>query len=589
MTNQQIAEILRNVAAAYSIKNERKYYFQIVAYQRAADAIDNSTTELKDLYQQNALESLPGIGPSIKSHIEELIKTKKVTHFKWVFKDIPETVFTLIKIPSFGPKKAYRLAKTFHLKNPKTVIDDLEKLAKKGKIAPLAGFGKKSEEDIIRSISEYRQGKMKLNRMTLPYATELAEKVVDYLKQSKYVKRVEPLGSLRRMVSTIGDIDIAVATDNPKEVMNHFTEYPYIERVIEKGDYSSSILVSGGKQIDLMVQPTEAFGSLLQHFTGSKAHNIHLREYALKKGLSLSEHGIKNLKTSNGNIQKYKSEEEFYHALGMDFVPPELREDNGEIELAIGHDLPKLVELSDIKGDLHIHSNFPIEPSHDLGRSTMDDLIEKATSLRYEYLGFSEHNPSISKHNDNELHEILKKRDKKIDKILSSKKSVRIFKLLEVDILPSGKLAIDNASLDLLDGAIVSIHSSFSMNTEVMTKRVLEGLSHPKVKILAHPTGRLINERQGFNLDWDKLFEFCAKNNKAIEINSWPSRLDLPDSLVKKALYYNIKFVINTDSHAAHQMDLMKYGISVARRGWAKKSDILNTLPYNEFRNWLNK
>lgn len=589
MTNQEIAEILRNVAAAYSIKNESKYYFQIVAYQRAADAIDNSTTELKDLYKQDALETLPGIGPSIKSHIEELLKTNKVTHFKWVFKDIPDAVFPLIKIPSFGPKKAYRLTKTFHLKDPKTVIDELDKLAKEGKIAPLAGFGKKSEEDIIRSISEYKQGKMKLKRMTLPYAAELAEKVVEYLKKSNYVEKIEPLGSLRRMVSTIGDIDIAVATNNPKEVLDYFTKYPYKERVIEKGDFSSSILVSGGKQIDLMVQKKEAFGSLLQHFTGSKAHNIHLREYALKKGLSLSEHGIKSSKILNGKIQKYKSEADFYNAIGMDWIPPELREDGGEIELAIGHDLPELVTLSDIKGDLHIHSNFPIEPSHDLGRSKMEDLVEKASNLKYEYLGFSEHNPSISRHNEEELREILKKRNKKIDKILSSNKSVRIFKLLEVDILPSGKLAIDESSLELLDAAIVSIHSSFSMNTETMTKRVLKGLSHPKAKILAHPTGRLINERQGFNLEWDKLFLFCVKNNKAIEINSWPSRLDLPDALVRKALEYGVKFIINTDSHAAHQMKLMKYGISVARRGWAKKSDILNTLPYNEFRNWLEK
>jgi DNA polymerase (family 10) len=589
MTNQEIAEILRNVAAAYSIKNERKFYFQIVAYQRAADAIDNSTTELKDLYKQNALESLPGIGPSIKSHIEELLKTNKVTHFKWVFKDIPDTVFLLIKIPSFGPKKAYRLVKQFNLKNSKTVIDDLEKLAMRGKIASLAGFGEKSEDDIIRSITEYKQGKMKLKRMTLPYAVELAEKVTNYLKKSKYVKKAEPLGSLRRMLSTIGDIDIAVATDKPKKVIEYFTKYPYKERVIEKGNYSASILVSGGKQIDLMVQPIESFGSLLQHFTGSKAHNIHLREYALKKSLSLSEHGIKNLKIPNGKIAKYESEENFYKAIGMDFIQPELREDSGEIELAIGHELPRLVELSDIKGDLHIHSNFPIEPSHDLGRSSMNDFIKKAKCLNYEYLGFSEHNPSISKHNDKELHEILKKRDKKIDKILSSNKSVRIFKLLEVDILPSGKLAVDDSLLELLDAAIVSIHSSFSMNTDDMTKRVLKGLSRPKAKILAHPTGRLINERQGFNLNWDKLFKFCAEEKKAIEINSWPSRLDLPDSLVRKALEYGVKFVINTDSHAAHQMELMKYGVSVARRGWTKKSDILNTLPYNEFRNWLLK
>ncbi|MFH1187057.1 MAG: DNA polymerase/3'-5' exonuclease PolX [Candidatus Levyibacteriota bacterium] len=588
MSNQQIAELLRNVAAAYTIKNERKYYFQIVAYQKAADAIDNSTTELIDLYKQNALQTLSGVGPSIKAHLEELLKTGNVTQFKWVFKDIPDSVFPLLKIPSFGPKKASSIVRIFHFKNPRSVIEDLEKTAKQGKIAPLAGFGEKSEKNIIRSISEFKLGKTKLKRMTLPYATDLAEKLVNYLKKSKYIEQVETLGSLRRKSSTIGDIDIAVATNNPKEVIKYFVKYPFIERVVEKGDISSSILVSGGHQIDLMTQSSDAFGSLLQHFTGSKAHNIHLREYALKKGLSLSEYGIKNSNTLNAKLQKYKTEKEFYNAVGMNFIPPELREDNGEIELAIGNELPKLVELSDIKGDLHIHSDFPIEPSHDLGKSSINELLNKAKELNYEYLAFSEHNPSMSRHNEKQIKKILEKRDKKLEKLKSSNKTVRIIKLLEVDILPSGKLAVNDNSLKLLDGVIVSIHSSFSMNIEKMTKRVLTGLSHPRAKILGHPTGRLINERLGFDLEWDKIFEFCIKNNKALEINSWPNRLDLPDTLVRKAVQAGVKLVINSDSHAAYQMNLIKHGVSVARRGWAKKSDILNTLPYNDFRDWLS-
>ncbi|PIZ98059.1 MAG: DNA polymerase III [Candidatus Levybacteria bacterium CG_4_10_14_0_2_um_filter_35_8] len=587
MSNQQIAELFRNVAAAYSIKDERKYYFQIIAYQRAADAIDNSTTEIKDLFDQKSLQSLPGVGTSIKSHIEELLKTGKVSRFKWVFENIPEAVFPLLKIPSFGPKRAYKLVKTFGLGNPESVVDDLEKIAKENKISPLAGFGEKSQNDILRAIKEYKEGKSKQRRMTLPFAAELAKKITDFLIENPNVLQVSALGSLRRMVSTIGDIDIAVASNNSEKVINHFVSYPYKERIIEKGNSSASILISGGYQVDLMVQPVKSFGSLLQHFTGSKDHNIHLRELAIKKGLSLSEKGIKKIKDPKAGLATYSTEKDFYNALGLDLIPPEMRENTGEIELAAKHKLPRLIELSDIKGDLHLHSNFSIEPSHDLGQSSMQDMLNKAVKLKYEYLGFSEHNPSVSKHNDNQCYEILKKRDEKIEQIKSNIKSVRIIKLLEVDILASGELSLSEKSLALLDGAIVSIHSAFNLNKEQMTERVLNGLSNPKAKILAHPTGRLINERQGYDLDWEKIFEFCQKHNKALEINSWPNRLDLPDNIVRRAVTSGIKLVINTDSHAAYQMGLMEYGVSVARRGWAKKSDIINTLSYNEFMKWL--
>ncbi|PIY94795.1 MAG: DNA polymerase III [Candidatus Levybacteria bacterium CG_4_10_14_0_8_um_filter_35_23] len=587
MSNQQIAELFRNVAAAYSIKDERKYYFQIIAYQRAADAIDNSTTEIKDLFDQKSLQSLPGVGTSIKSHIEELLKTGKVSRFKWVFENIPEAVFPLLKIPSFGPKRAYKLVKTFGLGNPESVVDDLEKIAKENKISPLTGFGEKSQNDILRAIKEYKEGKSKQRRMTLPFAAELAKKITDFLIEDPNVLQVSALGSLRRMVSTIGDIDIAVASNNSEKVINHFVSYPYKERIIEKGNSSASILISGGYQVDLMVQPVKSFGSLLQHFTGSKDHNIHLRELAIKKGLSLSEKGIKKIKDPKAGLATYSTEKDFYNALGLDLIPPEMRENTGEIELAAKHKLPRLIELSDIKGDLHLHSNFSIEPSHDLGQSSMQDMLNKAVKLKYEYLGFSEHNPSVSKHNDNQCYEILKKRDEKIEQIKSNIKSVRIIKLLEVDILASGELSLSEKSLALLDGAIVSIHSAFNLNKEQMTERVLNGLSNPKAKILAHPTGRLINERQGYDLDWEKIFEFCQKHNKALEINSWPNRLDLPDNIVRRAVTSGIKLVINTDSHAAYQMGLMEYGVSVARRGWAKKSDIINTLSYNEFMKWL--
>jgi len=588
VTNAKVSKLLRDVAAAYSIKDEKKYRFQILAYQKAAETLEHSPTEIRELYKEGNLKGLPGIGPSIQSHLEELLQTGKVKHFAEILKGVPESFFPLLDIPSFGPKKAYRLVNEFKLTNSKTVVQDVIKLAKIGKIASLEGFGEKSQADILQTIEEYGKGKTKTARMVLPYANELAKKMIAYLKEHKEVKQAFPLGSLRRKKETVGDIDIAVATNDPAAVLTYFTNYPHTERIIEKGIRTSSILVSSGKQIDLMVESPKGFGSLLQHFTGSKAHNIHLREYALSKGLSLSDYGIK--KKGGDKYIQYETEEAFYKAVGLDWIPPEIREDTGEIELAIQKKLPQLIELSDMKGDFHLHSSFPIEPSHDMGLNSMEEMIQKALSLGYKYLGFSEHNPSTSKHTKQQVIELLTKKKKFIEQLnLKYKKSIRIFSLLETDILPNGNLAIDNEALSLLDGTIVSIHSVFSMKKEEMTERVLKGLSHPKAKILAHPTGRLLNERSGYELNWNKIFAFCKENNKALEINAWPLRLDLPDILVREAIKQGVKLFIDTDSHAATQMDMMEYGVSVARRGWATKRDILNAMSYNELDDWFKK
>ena len=587
MTNQEVAKILRNVAAAYIIRDEKKYLFQIIAYQKAADAVEHSNIEFKTLYDQGNLEKIPGIGPTIRSRLDELFKSGKVAHFNQVMSGVSPAVFPLLDIPSFGPKKAYRLVANFKLNNPKTVIEDVKKLAAEGKIASLETFGEKSQNDILQAILEYNTGTTKTNRMVLPYAFQLAEQVLDYLKKSRDVIKAEPLGSLRRMAATVGDVDFAVITKNPKSVIGHFVEFPAKERVIEKGPTTASILIGGGKHVDLLVLPPEQFGSLLQHFTGSKHHNVALREYALKKRFSLSERGIK-LQKENNKLVEFGTEEKFYKYLGMDWIPPELRENTGEIEAAINHKLPDLVEISNIRGDLHIHSDYQIDSSHDYGNASMEDMLKRAKELKYEYLGFSEHNPSLNNHTKDQIYEILKKRKDKIDKLKSSyNKSVRVINLLEIDILASGELALNDKSLDLIDAAIVSIHSSFNTERKKMTERILKGLEHPKAKILAHPTGRLLNSRAGYEVDFDRLFDFCKDHNKALEINAWPERLDLPDTLVKEGKQAGVKFVINTDSHALSHMDNMFYGVSVARRGWCEPKDILNTLPYKEFYKWL--
>lgn len=586
-TNQQIASLLRKVAAAYEVKGESR--FRIMAYQRAADAIEHATSDVKDLWDDKKLGTIPGVGASLAQHLDELFGTGKVRHFGQVMKDLPPAMFPLIDIPGFGPKTAYKLVKVLRIRNPESAVEGLIKAAKKHKIASIEGFGEKSEAKILEGLLEHQRKQKQPKRMLLTYAFEIAEPLISYLQKLPDVIRVDPLGSLRRMLPTVKDIDIAVATKKNRAVIEHFVRYPKVKKVIEAGAMTSSVVLKNGIQIDLMVQPPESYGSLLQHFTGSKHHNIHLREVALSKGMSLSEYGIKR----KGKLEKFAEEESFYKALGMDWIPPELREDTGEIEAAVAHRLPKLVELSDIKGDLHVHSSFDIEPSHDLGENTIAKMVEKAVNLGYSYLGFAEHSPSRSKHSGQEIIALIKARNQEIEKFISSRKNsvksrtIKILKMLEIDILPDGNLAVSNEGLELLDATIAAVHTAFKMSKEKMTKRVLRALGNPSVRILAHPTGRMLNKREGFELDWDEIFRFCLKHKKALEINAWPARLDLPDVLVREAVKKGVKLVVNTDAHAQDEMRLMRFGVAVAKRGWAEKDDILNTLSYNELVKWF--
>ncbi len=599
MTNKEVTQLLRQIAAAYILKDENR--FKIIAYEKAADAIENSTMEAKDLWEEGKLNDINGVGPSIASHLDELFKTGKVKHFEAIFRGLPEALFPLLEIRGFGPKKAHKLVSLLKLKNPKTVVEDLLAAAKQGKIASIPGFGQKSQQEIIEALEQSKKVKEKSNRMPLPYAHTIAEEILAYLEKNKDTEKALTLGSLRRMVATIGDIDIAVATKNPAGVVAWFIKYPRTKKVIEKGPTGASILLSNNQQVDLRVQDPISFGAMLQYFTGSKNHNIKLRELALKKGLSLSEYGIKpinktknfKLRTKNFNLKKkiyeYPTEEEFYYALGLPLIPPEIREDRDEIEAALKKMLPNLLKTSDIKGDLHIHSDYNLEPSHDLGASSLSDLLKQAQELNYEYIGISDHNPSHTNHSQEQIINILKLRKSKFEQIMQSTKSVRVhlFIMMETDILPDGQLPIPEEGFNYLDATIVSIHSSFNMDKEKMTERILKGLSQPKARILAHPTGRLLGTREGYEVDWNRLFKYCKEKNKAVEINAYPNRLDLPDLLVREAIKQGVKLVINTDSHEASQMQLMQYGVSVARRGWAEKSDILNALPYNKFKDWL--
>jgi DNA polymerase (family 10) len=589
ITNQEIAKLLRAISAAYEIKGGNK--FKIMAYDRAATAIEHATSEAKDLWDDSKLTEIPGVGASIAAHLDELFRKGKVAYFEQIMKGLPLAMFELLNVPRIGAKSAYKLCRELKIKNPQTAVLDLEKAAKKGKIAKIEGFGQKSQEDILEAIKVFKAGEIKENRMVLPYADAIAQEMISYLKKIPATIRADPLGSLRRKVATIGDVDVAVSTLKPVEVINWFVRYPKARKIVEKGPSGATILLKNGRQVDLRVQNPKAYGAMLQYFTGSKHHNIHLRELALKKGFSLSEYGIKKIKNLKLKIKNYESEEDFYKALRLPWIPPELREDTGEIEAALRQaqgkpdGLPKLVELEDVKGDLHIHSNFPVEESHDPGLDPMEEIIKVASSLGYNYIGFTEHNPSQSQHSENQIMSLLKRKKEAIDKINCSrvKKLLKgVFNGLEIDIKPNGELAIPKKALYLLDYGIASIHSSFNMKRDQMTKRVLRALDYPKIKIFGHPTGRKLGQREGYELDWEKIFEFCKRHDKWLEINAWPDRLDLPDALVREAVKNGVKMVICTDAHAKNQLTLMSYGVAVARRGWAEKKDIINTLSYDK-------
>lgn len=587
-SNKSITELLRNIAAAHTLKGENR--FRVIAYEKAADAVEHLSREIQDIWKEGKIQKVNGIGPGIGQALSEYFETGTSKHFKEILKGIPPSVFTLMKVPGIGPKKAFRLVSEFGLTDPQSVVDELMNVARTNKISGLEGFGQKSQDDIIEALQVYQQKDRREERMPLPFAFTLAEEVMAYLKQLPEVKQTDALGSMRRRVSTIGDIDISVLAEekDSQKIVDYFLKYPGKRSVEGAGPAKASIIAAGNIRIDLRVQEQKSYGSMLQYFTGSKAHNIKLREYALKKGYSLSEYGLKKVKGDNPIVKEFADEESLYGFLGLPYIPPEIREGTNEIEIALQKKVPKLVELSDIKGDFHMHSSYDIQTSHDVGLNTYEELVEKAKQLNYEYIGFADHNPKNSGLLSEDIVRIMKERKEHIDKVLSTA-SLPYFIGLEVDITPNGELALPEKAIEYVDFLIVSVHSSFKQNKEEMTKRVLKALSYPKVKIFGHPTARLLGKRDGIDVDWSKVFEYVKEKGIAMEINAGPSRLDLPDVLAKEAKDAGVEFMINTDSHAAEHLDFMQYGISVARRAWITKEEVVNTKPYKQLQEWMER
>lgn len=580
-SNTNVSKLLREVAAAYILKKGN--LFQIRAYENAADSIEHSTSELKDLWEEGNLDKIPGIGQSLKSYLDELFKTGKVKHWEEVKKGFPKQLFDFLEIPGIGPKTAKELV-DLGVKD----VDDLQDKIKHGSLVG-KGFSAKIAEKIMDGIRELSS--IKSGRMLLPYAFTQAERVLEYLKKSPAVEKADALGSLRRMVATIGDLDFAIASNYPQKVVEHIINMPGISRVVDKGETKLTVMLFSGLHLDFLIIDPQRYGALLQHFTGSKSHNIHLRKIAEDKGFSLSEYGIKNIKT--GKIHPTGTEEEFYQLLGMPIPPPEMREDTGEIEAALRstqgkpHGLPRLVELEKIKGDLHIHSNFPLESSHGPGADSVEEIVEMTQKMGYQYIGISDHQPSFSNHTAKQMINLIQERKKVIDQYNYSAENIRVLNLLELDILPDGSLAVPDEGLKLLDFALVGIHSSHRQNKEQMTKRILRALAHPYAKILTHPTGRILNERKAYEADWETIFKFAALNHQAMEINAFPNRLDLVDILIRQAKSVGVKFVINTDSHDISQLENMKFGVAMGRRGWLEPEDVINSWDWTKVTQWF--
>lgn len=571
MRNQEIADRLKKIADLMEIKG---IDWKPRAYRNAARSIENQKDDLQDLYDKRGkkgLEEIKSIGKSLAQHIADMLDGKKISKWNKLEKNLGKYISELINIDGLGPKKIHILIKKLNIKN----VEDLKKKAEKNKISELEGFGEQTEQNILESLEEYRKGK---ERMLINKANALSEDILGYFKKDKNIQKIEISGSLRRMKETIGDIDILAISNNEEETMKKFRNMSRVSKVVVKGKKKTSVIFDKKIQVDLRLISKDSFGSALQYFTGSKAHNIALRKIASKKNYKLSEYGLYS--TKNNKKVSGKTEKEVYKKLGLTWIPPELREDNGEIEAAQKNNLPRLIEKNDIKGDLQMHSTYSD------GKTKIKGLVKKAEELGYTYIAITDHSQSqrIAKGMSAKK---IKKQWKEIDNI-NKNSNIKILKGAEVDILKDGTLDYDKKTLQELDIVLASVHSGFKMSKNKMTERILKALDNNYINILAHPTGRMIGKRKGYDADFDKIFKKCKQKNIAVEINSDPERLDLNEKLILKAKKENVKFSIGTDAHSKYSLENIKYGLGMARRGWLQKKDIINTKTYEQLIKFLS-
>jgi len=571
MTNREIARILSEIADLLEIKGENP--FKVRAYQRAAQAIEGLAGQLSDMRGRQPFTDISGVGSSIAEKIEELLDAGQCRYHQELLAEFPASLAALLSIPEVGPRKA----KVLHDELGITSVDELEQAAREGKLRELKGFGAKTEQNLLRGIERLKVHKA---RLPLAQAHPLAMEVVEDLLLAAPVERIEPAGSIRRMRDTIGDIDILVTSSEPQEVMSTFVALPVVDHVLAQGPTKSSILSHSGAQVDVRVVDPESFGAALQYFTGSKEHNVRLRELAVRRGLRLSEYGVFDVKTERRIAGA--TEEEVYAALGLPLIPPEMREDCGEIAAALSGALPHLVAVEDIRGDLHVHTKRTD------GHHTIEEMAETARGAGYEYIAVCDHSRSVGMAGGLFEDDLLRHVED-IRAVNKRLKGITILAGTECDIRRDGGLDYPDEILTQLDFVIAAVHSGFKMDADAMTSRIIKAMQNPYVDALAHPTGRIIGKRDPYEVDVARLLAAAAELGVAMEINSYPDRLDLRDVHARRAKELGVKVVINTDAHDCDHLRLITYGVATARRGWLEPDDVLNTLPLKELRTRLRR
>ncbi|MDP2938293.1 MAG: DNA polymerase/3'-5' exonuclease PolX [Candidatus Omnitrophota bacterium] len=562
MKNLEISAIFREIANILEIKGDNP--FRIRAYERATQNIEGLTEDIEDFVRDDRLMDIPGVGKDLADKIKEYVQAGKIKAYEDLKKKVPGGLLDLLNIPSVGPKTAKLLYEKLKIKN----ILDLEKAIKKNKLQGIFGIKEKTIENISKGIELLKRGR---ERMTLAQAMQVADEFISALKKLSEVKRISVAGSLRRQKETVRDIDILMISKKPKKIMDVFTGLPDVAAVLAKGETKSSVRTKDDVQVDCRVEEEKSFGAALLYFTGSKNFNIRLRQLAIKRGLKINEYGV----FRKNRFVCGKTEEEIFKILGISYIEPELREDTGEIELAREFQLPYLIELKDIKGDLHVHSKWSD------GGNTIAEMVEAAKRRGYSYLAITDHSQSLKVAGGLSIAD-LKKKKQEIGRINRKLKDFRVLYGTEVDIDSDGRLDYKDGVLKEFDVVVAAIHTGFKQSKSQLTRRLIRACKNNYVHIIAHPTGRLWGSRDAYDIDMDEVLKAARDTNTYLEINAFPQRLDLNDLNCRRAKEIGARLVIDTDAHTFEQLATMRLGVSVARRGWLTKKDVLNTLSLEE-------